>query len=256
MPPHFQFSTNAKSEEREKIKLEVFKYLKQTKAKFGRDAEVWDDPTIGLNEKGGMDDEEFEMYLINLLHVIYPDSSDKSGMRVLVKIDSGPGQSNMELLARLQMKGIILYPGVPNTTSVSQETNQNYGQFKSVYRENLENFAASRERTGKSTSANIGMIGMFVFGGIDPETGNEYKDAFQAGFSKEQNLSAWRKVGAAPLTRACLQDEQVRHDVCKNDEEDPMSAKLRKIQAMNNSSVYFLNSLGYNGDALMAKLQE
>ena len=86
--------------------------------------------------------------------------------------------------------------------------------------------------------------------------GNKYKDAFQAGFSKEQNLSAWRKVGAAPLTRACLQDEQVRHDVCENNEEDPMSAELRKIQAMNNSSVYFLNSLGYNGNALMAKLQE
>ena len=146
----------------------------------------------------------------------------------------------MALLARLRMKGIILYPGVPNTTSVSQETDRNYAQFKLVYRENLENFAASRERNGKSTSASIVLIGMFVFGGIDPEMGNKYKDAFQAGFSKERNLSAWRKVGAAPLTRACLQDEQVRHDVCENDEEDPMSAELQKIQAMNDSSFIFL----------------
>jgi len=139
---------------------------------------------------------------IALVHIIYPDATDKLGERVIVKIDSGPGRTNMELLARLRMIGVYRYPGVPNTTAVSQETDINYGPFKSAYRENLEKFAADREKCGKATTPNMTLIGLFIFGGTDPETGGNYRNAFEAAFAKEKCLSAWRKVGAAPLTRA------------------------------------------------------
>ena len=87
-----------------------------------------------MNEKGGMDDDQFAKYLLNLISAIFLDCADKHGRRVIIKIDSGPRRTNVELLARLQMMGVYLYPGVPNTTSVSQETDRNYGVFKSIYR--------------------------------------------------------------------------------------------------------------------------
>ena len=203
-----------------------------------------------------MDDDEFAQYLINLMMRLYPDAADVNGKRVIVKIDSGPGRSNMDLLARLQIRGILLYPGVPNSTSVSQETDRNFGLFKTVYRKNLEKYVHDREMAGKSTSVSVALISLFVYGGIDPETNEQYQNAFQAGFLKEQNLSAWAKVGAAPLTRACLADHQVRHDGGGKDKEDPMLAHLRMIQAKNDHAVFCLITLSHNGDKLKAKLKE
>ena len=101
LPPHLQFSTNAKVEEREKIRLEIFKYIQKTRGKFGRGEESFLDTSVGLNEKGGMDDNKFEIYLVNLMEKLYLDAYDGDGYRVIVKIDSGPGRSNMDLLARL-----------------------------------------------------------------------------------------------------------------------------------------------------------
>ena len=93
---------------------------------------------MGLNEKGGMDDEEFFKYLLNSIVPLFTDIvADEPGKRVLVKIDSGPGRRNVEMLARLKNLGFYLYPGVPNTTSISKETDQNYGMFKSAFRFNL-----------------------------------------------------------------------------------------------------------------------
>jgi hypothetical protein len=49
-----------------------------------------------------------------------------------------------------------------------------------------------------------------VFGGTDKDTGLELESAFEIGFSKKNCLASWEKVGAAPLTRKCLNDPQVR----------------------------------------------
>ena len=46
---------------------------------------------IGLNIKGGMDNEEFEKYLVNSIFPLYPDARDRKGFCVLLKVDSGPG---------------------------------------------------------------------------------------------------------------------------------------------------------------------
>ena len=57
---------------------------------------------------------------------------------MIIKLDSGPGRLNVKLLAKLQTEGFYLYPCVPNTTHVSQETDISYGLFKSKFRANLE----------------------------------------------------------------------------------------------------------------------
>ena len=63
---------------------------------------------MGLNEKGGMDDEEFLKYLLNSIVPLFTETvADEPGKRVLVKIDSGPGRRNFEILARLRTLGFI-----------------------------------------------------------------------------------------------------------------------------------------------------
>ena len=65
---------------------------------------------------------------------------------------------------------------------------------------------------GKSVSFNACvLIGVLVFGGTDDETlVKYYKDAIA--FLPERNQHAWATVGAAPLTRKCLNSDKVRHD--------------------------------------------
>jgi hypothetical protein len=85
-----------------------------------------------MNEKGGMTDEEFEKHINNSIVPLYPDLEDTPGKHVLLKVDSGPGCNGRELLMSCRFLGLYLYLGLPNATSVQQETDHNYGPFKGV----------------------------------------------------------------------------------------------------------------------------
>ncbi len=43
---------------------------------------------------------------------------------------------------------VYMFPGVPNTTTVSQETDQNYGPFKTQYCKNLDAVVDKRLKKG------------------------------------------------------------------------------------------------------------
>jgi hypothetical protein len=96
-----------------------------------------------MNEKGGMNDEEFERYINNTIIPLFPDMEDTPGKRVLLKVDSRPGRNCMSLLISCRFRGLYLFPGLPNATSVQQETDRNYGLFKKVVRRNLAALATS-----------------------------------------------------------------------------------------------------------------
>jgi hypothetical protein len=97
LPPHFQYQTKATTEDRERVRVDVFRYCPQVVGKFGTDTETSWDCTFGLNTKGGMDDCEFEQYVMNSILPLYPKTRDRPGHRLLLKCDSGPG--------RLQISG-------------------------------------------------------------------------------------------------------------------------------------------------------
>ena len=59
LPPHLQFSTSAKTSKRENIRLDVACHLINVHVKWEMNWPVYKQVTMGLNEKGGMDDEEF-----------------------------------------------------------------------------------------------------------------------------------------------------------------------------------------------------
>ncbi len=258
LPPHFQFSTNAKSSETEKIRADTVLYMKGVRGQFGFESEQIFACTFGLNEKGGMDKEEFEKYIFNSIIPLYPDMEDVPGKRVLIKIDSGPGRSNNQMMcARLRNRGAYLFPGVPNTTSVSQETDRGYGPFKTAFRKNLSTLSADRMVAGKKVSFPPWLVGLFVFGGCDPETGIDgYEDAFNFAFSREKCLRAWELVGAIPPTRACLNDPKVRRELGDSSPEDEMQIAMVEMQEVNTNSCNLLQHLGYDGSLLRVKLRK
>ena len=86
------------------------------------------------------------------------------------------------------------------------------------------------------------IIGLLVFGGSDEATGVVLDDSFSAAFSVDQNLLAWRKVGAAPLTRACLQSPAV----LSNCEEDLKCKLMEATEAANHLSAAILSAKGFD----------
>ncbi len=107
------------------------------KAFFGH-REMQTFPTrIIVNEKGGTDSRVLNEVLSQYAAVLYPDAKDENGYRVCFKIDGGPGRLNIPMLADLRCQGVYLFPFVQNTTHMTQETDQNYGLFKSHLRQNI-----------------------------------------------------------------------------------------------------------------------
>jgi hypothetical protein len=67
LPPHFQFQTAAKTVEREQLRRECVGFMLGTVGTFGGDEEWTWPATYGLNEKGGMDNDEFEKYMMQMI---------------------------------------------------------------------------------------------------------------------------------------------------------------------------------------------
>jgi len=252
IPPHFQFSTTAQCDANEQCRMDAAAFFPNIRGKFGMDEAQYLGVSVGLNEKGGMDQAEFEKYIRNSILPLFPDACDLPGKRVMIKVDSGPGRLNVELCAELKLMGWYMYPGVPNTTAVTQETDRNYGPFKGQFRSNLGNLVDARIKAKKSVSLQPWLVGLVVFGGTDEETGYEIAQcAFSAGFSPDACKRAWEKVGAAPCTRACLSDPKVSKTLGDGEDE-----YYNAIQVANDLAVHSLNECGYNGNLLQAKLEK
>ena len=254
IPPHFQFQTSAQSGENMKLNNNMMEFVPPIVGKFGHATEREFPCTFGMNEKGGMDDAEFQKYIMGSIVVLYPDARDVKGKRVMIKVDSGPGRIQPGMLATLRLLGFYLFPGVPNTTSVSQETDRNYGLFKTQFRKNLDRIVQNRIYQNKSVSLQPWLVVLVVFGGVDPETDYEIEKcdcAFSVGFSVEMCRKAWAAVGAAPLTNNCINDPKVRREV--GDGDNQMTSDILEMQDANDLAVFYLNQRGYNGNILEIK---
>ena len=207
--------------------------------------------TIGLNEKGGMNDAEFKKYVENnLLHLI-PNVIDETGKRVCLKVDNGPGRNGRSLLLKMRFKGWYMYPGLPNATSVQQETDINYGPFKTAVRLNLKRIADACFAQRISLSLRQSTFRLIVYGGVCPDSGAVCENEMQSAFSISVNLNSWSKVGAVPFSQKCLTNPKVWHN--GTDSNDPLFDAYTDIQQQNNCSTTQLNVMGYNGDVLKAQ---
>ena len=251
VPPHFQFTSTADAENM-KMKIDIVEHLPNIHAKFGHDDVTEFTPTVAGNKKGGVDNQAFEICINKNIRAPHPDVCDAPGKRVIVKVDGGAGRLNGKLLATLAADGIRMCPSLVNNTHVSQETDQSYGLFKSVFAANLHKINTDRLRLGKGNSFPWTIVGLLCFGGTDRETGLSCRNAHGEAFSVEKNKWAWRKVGAAPLTRACLSDPRIRHASV----DDPKHALFRRVEEANKNACELLDRFNLRGKHLPAKLKE
>ena len=92
-----------------------------------------------------------------------------------------------------------------------------------------------------------------MFGGFDLVTDlGGYTDAFASSFTHKKNREAWEKVGAAPLTMACLKSAKVNH----NCETDPNQETYRAIDERNKLACALLQNKGLHGEGFRLKLSE
>ena len=121
-PEHFQLPTDAKSKDNEGIYLEFLEDMLSTRAMYlGKEHKLWS-ATHNVNEKGGMNKDDFAAYIMrNFVPLVADDAADIPGKRVVLLVDGGPGRTNKQLLMDLKSRGIYLYPcGPPNTTHILQ----------------------------------------------------------------------------------------------------------------------------------------
>jgi hypothetical protein len=259
LPPHFQLKTSAKIQERIKIRLDVLEHIPKICADYGDGRKEYS-CTFGANEKGGMNTPEFMKYVENIRHIV-TDCADISGKRIMLKVDSGPGRSDKEFLAWCRARGIIIYPGVPNTTAVSQEMDQSYGGFKTGFYVSLASLVEHRLKTASASGQpHMGAAdyGMLIFGGMEGTF--ELPNLFERYFSIKKLKLFWEKVGAVPLTRNCLLSPQVRHEIVMNNgaidlTADPQATHLATILVKNKEACDKLCNLGYKGNLFRIKLK-
>jgi hypothetical protein len=255
LPPHFQLKSTAQTAETQRMSTAWFRKTHNILVKYGFN-EVQERPcTFGMNEKAGMNAVELNKYITNSILPLFPDLEDTPGKRILLKVDSGPGRTNLDMLADLRLQGCYLVAGVPNTTAVTQETDQNYGPFKLAYRTNIRRLAQSR------FEANMNMLltdlPLLVFGGLCDKTNTALDNAFQDAFSHEANLTVWKKCGSVPLTRSALKSNKVRHEVpvmAALQQQEGLtitveSPEIKKLQDLEELNMFYCNILTANGFA-------
>jgi len=62
IPPHFQFKTNAKTKEGQRISVDWFRLCLRIRGKFGHDTHKNFPVTFGMNKKGGINSVELQKY--------------------------------------------------------------------------------------------------------------------------------------------------------------------------------------------------
>jgi hypothetical protein len=144
--PHFQFSTSSKSKETQCVNVNSVAFFPKVKGKFG---------TSDLKE---LHDVEFRQYFLISIDPLFSDSNNVNRKRVMVKVDSGPVRLQENFLHEARTLGFIVYPGVPNNTAVTQETDQNYGPFKTQFVKNLKQLSDTRIMGGLPKVFNPGWL--------------------------------------------------------------------------------------------------
>ena len=79
------------------------------------------------------------------------------------KIGSGLSCLNMEFVTYTCDLGWYIYPSVPKSLAISQETDQKYGPFSHNFCIKLDKLMACHSKDGLSTDMHPWMIGLLVF---------------------------------------------------------------------------------------------
>ena len=122
--------------------------------------------------------------------------------------------------------------------------------------------ATTRKEKAKEPRIGFRHLGLLVFGGkIDKEVSSSpvLTNAFQKAWNPDNILKGWKRVGAVPLTRNCVNHPLVRHQITTTNGEvdtslDPKAEEYAKIEGELDTLISILNRDGLNGNVFEAKI--
>jgi hypothetical protein len=147
LPPLFIFDSAASTDEGRRLNSAWAIDLPKVNGVFGGDlVKTWDS-FLASAPNGSTDDAIFEQFIDVVITPLYPNlapewkfADDGSLIEgpILIKTDGGPGRlgkTSLPARRRWAAMGIILFPGLQNTTAASQEQDELYGPFETKIRE-------------------------------------------------------------------------------------------------------------------------
>ncbi len=134
--------------------------------------------------------------------------------RVLIKIERVPRNNKNQLVCgRLNTFEIYVYLGILTTSSVTQEIDQPYRIFKTIFLCNLKNVALGCLEFWKSVNFPPYLVGLFVFFADRIKwpvlTDSKMYSMINDSFSQEKCSAGWKSVWVVPPTLACLNNPMV-----------------------------------------------
>jgi hypothetical protein len=168
---------------------------------------------IGMNEKGGMTNHEFDRYIKNSVIPLFPYLADGLEKLVLLKVNGGLGCNGHDLMLNAQFWGVYIFPRLPNARSVQHKTDDSYGPVKNVIRNNLKRITSAFFDAGTTMKLGQLTFRLIVYGRICPLSGIVCRNAVNKAFSVMSNLKPWRQVGAVLFTKKCLRNPKVWHTI-------------------------------------------
>ena len=197
--------------EKYKVKEELLKRFHQVEGKYGHNSRKKFDFMIAASPKGSMTKEILNSYLSKFSN-LYPGLRDEIRNRFLFKTDSGPGRSNCDVNFTAKVNGIYIYPGVPNTSEVTQEMDQLFAYFKSLMERNRRRIVQEKGSRNLGQATLLDLPNMIFGGTYVLEDGHsiELANAFEKGFSADHLRAAREKCGYCPANRASLLHNKCR----------------------------------------------
>ena len=127
------------------------------------------------------------------------------------------------------------------------------GRSKLLFEKNLNQIFENRIKSNQKLNLQPWIVGLIVFGGVDPVTGFVVETNFvEVAFSEEANVNGWAEIGAVPCTMKCLDLPKVRREL--GDTQDITNDLMEAVAEGNAYSCYFLTQYGYDGDPLRVEL--
>lgn len=251
MPPVIIYSTSSRNEKNMKVRPQWTDGLPIVKGEWGLGEMTAMDTQVSVRIGGGMDEDLF-ISTVLFYKTLYKDTIapkfEWDGDRIVkgpiaIKSDSGPGrqcksQRSIKFRRDMHLEGVHIFPGLPNTTSCTQEMDDIFQQFKGdcdtqaqevFARKTYEKAAAveykakekelARER-GEAIAPEVEGIRVSVAHLTNddlPEILNGKpgepidKRPFDKNFTPGKIFRCWMNIGWTPFTRNALKHKKVRH---------------------------------------------
>ena len=261
-----------------KLKPEWLVGLPQVTGRWGFKVDTTVDSHVAVWHHGSMDTELFEQ-VIEFIVSLYPNVSrkikrDENGRLlqgpILIKVDGGQGRvskkfSNILFRRRMELMGVYIICGLPNSTAVTQEMDDFFRVFKAMCRMNTQKIFAEKTLQSSLAVQKKGEDGdnivvslsnsdlAYIVNGKQEDPVEERP--FDCCFVLEKIFKSWMNVGLIPFTRKCMKHPKVRHLLGKGgSHEGEMQSKLQHLLVKYENIKQKVREAGLNADVFNAKI--